>query len=146
MTRHLKLALRYLQFGKTKVLTYELTCSKIIVYHLKERQEVKKISEKFDDKSNERIIKGIMELMEKEDRGFLFCPVPKMTGNHKTSLVFVGNEDGSMEEQFFATMMSIMDNVRRNIPEDEYKNWKKYYKAYLKYELALWNMGAIELN
>lgn len=107
---------------------------------------MKKISEKFDDKSNERIIKGIMELMEKEDRGFLFCPVPKMTDNHKTSLVFVGNEDGSMEEQFFATMMSIMDNVRRNIPEDEYKNWKKYYKAYLKYELSLWNMGAIELN
>lgn len=107
---------------------------------------MKKISEKFDDKSNERIIKGIMELMKKEDRGFLFCPVPKMTGNHKTSLVFVGNEDGSMEGQFFDTMMSIMDNVRRNIPEDEYKNWKAYYKAYLKYELSLWNMGAIELN
>ena len=102
---------------------------------------------RFKDKSNERIVSAIMELMKEEEGGFLFCPVPKATGNHRTSLVFVGNDDGTpFEEQVFATLLSIMDNVRNNVPEDEYKKWKKVYKTYLKYEMGLWNMGAIELN
>ena len=100
------------------------------------------------DESNERIIKGIMELMKNEDRGFLFCPVPKATGNHNTALVFIGNEDDEtpMEVQVFATLMALMTNIRNNVPEDDYKKWKKLYKRYLQYEMGLWNMGEIELN
>ena len=101
----------------------------------------------FKDKSNERIISAIKELMKKEERGFLFCPVPKATGNHNTALVFVGNEDGTpIEAQVFATLMSLMTNIRKSVPEDDYKKWKKLYKHYLQYEMELWNMGAIEIK
>lgn len=100
----------------------------------------------FRDKSNERIIDAIKELMKKEDRGFLFCPIPQEKGNHRTFLVFAMNNDGDPAEvQFFATMMAVMENVRLNIPENDYKKWKKAYLAYLQHELTLWNMGLLKL-
>lgn len=101
------------------------------------------------DPSNERIITAIKKLMKKEDRGFLFCPVPKRGANHKSLFVFVGNSETGqppVEQQVFTTLLMAMESIRRQVPEDEYRKWKKVYKAYLLSETKLWNMTGVELQ
>lgn len=103
----------------------------------------------FKDESNKRIAQSIKELMKKEGRGFLFSPVPQLNGKHKTMLTFVANigeGEPPVEEQVFATMLAIMTNIRRNVPEDDYKKWKAAYRAYLDNELSLWNMKIELIN
>lgn len=90
------------------------------------------------DKSNERIIKAIIELkkvMEKEGRGFVFCPVVQLEGDHNTMCAIDFGGDGEIDEEcifrFWATMGSLIKNVQSQIPEDLLPTFKEGFLPFV---------------
>lgn len=91
-------------------------------------KEYAKAGEK--DPSNARIVKTIKKLekvMEKEDRGFIFCPVVQMKGRHYTLLA---TKFKSLDE-FWATMFMIVAETNRQIPEEMRKKYKQGFMAFV---------------
>lgn len=101
------------------------------------------------DASNERIKQEILKLakfMEKEERGFIFAPLPQEKGNHKTFLAVQPNGECSYEDfikSFWAGMTAIVHNMRTQVPEDLLSDFKKGYKAFLVTTLKELNMGIV---
>lgn len=90
------------------------------------------------DKSNERIIKAIIELqkvMGKEGRGFIFCPIVQLEGNHKTMCAVDFGGDGGIDEEcvfrFWATMGSLIENVQSQLPEDLLLSFKEGFLPFV---------------
>lgn len=90
---------------------------------------------KYKDKSNQRImemIEIIAEKMAEEGRGFIFAPIAKPTGNHRTmcAVVFPNIEEhrelGALEfMEFWATMSSIIANFNSQLSEDQRKVFRE---------------------
>lgn len=82
------------------------------------------------DPSNARIVETIKELekvMDREDRGFIFCPVVQMKGRHHTLLA---TKFKSLDE-FWATMLMIVDETNRQIPEEMRKEYKRGFMTFV---------------
>lgn len=82
------------------------------------------------DPSNARIVETIKELekvMDREDRGFIFCPVVQMKGRHRTLLA---TKFKSLDE-FWATMLMIVDEINRQIPEEMRKEYKRGFMTFV---------------
>lgn len=86
------------------------------------------------DESNKRIEQfvrnEILPFMDKEDRGFIFAPAPslkKFTDHNTFTAVAVASNI-----EFWATMLSIIDNVNKNISEDDRAKFKEGYKMFIK--------------
>lgn len=86
------------------------------------------------DESNKRIEKFVQEtllpFMDSEDRGFIFAPAPslkKFTNHNTFTAVAVYSNI-----EFWATMLSIVDNVNKNIPEENRQAFKEGYKMFIK--------------
>lgn len=91
------------------------------------------------DKSNERIVKVVKEIsriMEREGRGFIFCPIVQPQGNHKTlCAVSFNTEDGEIGEvelvQFWASLTSLIDNFMKSLPKDKQREFKNGFIPFI---------------
>lgn len=82
------------------------------------------------DPSNARIAETIKELekvMDKEDRGFIFCPVVQMKGRHYTLLA---TKFKSFDE-FWATMLMIVEETNKQIPEEMREENKRGFMTFV---------------
>lgn len=74
------------------------------------------------DPSNKRIIGAIEELqkvMAKEERGFIFAPMAKWEGDHKTlcAISFEDIPDIKKIAAFWATLVGLVENFQHQLPE-----------------------------
>lgn len=83
------------------------------------------------DPSNARIMNELIpiieEFMQKENRGFVFLPVPQRTGNHKTFLTLRANvqEEEELYTLFWVSMLAMVDCFRKYVPEKDFRKWKE---------------------
>lgn len=84
------------------------------------------------DKSNERIVKAVMELnevMAEEKRGFIFAPIIQIGGDHRTLCAVSFHKDISDITKFdlmkwWASVSALIENFASQLSEEQRKEFK----------------------
>ena len=84
------------------------------------------------DKSNERIIKAVEELnrvMAEEGRGFIFCPIIQVGGDHRTLCAVSFHKDTADITKFdlmkwWASVSALIENFASLLSEEQRQEFK----------------------
>ena len=92
------------------------------------------------DKSNERIAKAVMELnevMAEEGRGFIFCPIVQVGGNHRTLCAVSFHKDTADITKvdlmrWWASLEVLIENFASNLSEEQMKDFKDGFIPFIR--------------